>query len=205
MESVSNHIVSEFALAHPVQLIAGFIALFAFIPYILYVRNSKDSEPHMSMWIVFCTINTLALVSLVKESEPIFMALAFFVGAFITLIYVKKHSSKTMFSSMEKICMLIAFIGAIAYFMDGTFGTASAVIAMLAGTLPTLLDTWKNPKNESILGWALFGTATSINLFYALAMSEDPKTMATLLYPVGILFVDVPMAIAVLRGKILSA
>ena len=186
-------------------MVAGVIAILAFVPYIISILRKK-TKPVLATWIVFFVLNWFTVISIMNMNEQtaLFVPWGFAIGASLTLglafVYAESYKLSDMFSKMDIICLVIASMGVTTMIItgDGTIALYSSLFAFIVGATPTVIHCLKKPEEEDALAWILFGLTAILNLMHV----PNWESFDTAIYPIVNALIDVPIALIMLRAKL---
>lgn len=161
-------------------MVAGFVSLVAFIPYIISILRGK-TKPNRASWWIWTVVGFMLAASYGASGakDTMWVALSYLIGPFATAILSVKFGEGG-WTQFDRVCIICAALSAVLWFIFD-----SPVVALLiniiidgAGALPTIRKTWSEPENEDRLSWALFFTGNALNL-----LAVNPWTFAIAIYP----------------------
>ncbi len=163
-----------------IGLIAGFVSLIGFIPYIISIIRGK-TRPNRASWWIWSFIGFLLLASYAASgaTDTIWVPISYVIGPFITALLSIKYGEGG-WNIFDRSCILVATSSAVLWFIFD-----SALIALVinlaidtSGALPTIRKVYLDPDSEDKLSWFLFCTGSGLNL---LAINEWSFVIAS--YP----------------------
>ncbi|MFH2106571.1 MAG: hypothetical protein ABII22_04870 [Candidatus Micrarchaeota archaeon] len=188
--------MSELVLdANTIGMIAGFISLIAFIPYIHSVLKSGKKPNRASWWIwtfagILLTISHYSLGGHTTIWVPLTIILGPLAVAIISLKY-----GEGGWTTFDKCCIASVLVSVLVWFILGPQFTLYINIAIdFLGALPTIRKVYRNPNSESLTAWSLFFIADFINLFAIQVWKLD-----VIIYPVYLTLLCVAVVSLILR------
>lgn len=154
------------------SVLASFIAIVAYIPYLIDMFRGKN-RPHLYTWISIVLVTTIvAYIQLIGGAG--FGAIPTIIGALIDIVilfYCFKYGTKDIVS-LDKVCLFISIIGVLAYFVLRNIPVVSLVIVTIAEVvsfIPTFRKTRNDPYSESLTSYYI----VLIKLFLIIAALQS--------------------------------
>ncbi len=151
-----------------IGIIAGVLALVAFIPYIISVIKGK-TNPNITTWWIWSFIGVLLCLSHYKtihSLNSLWVPISYALGPIAVAILSIKYGNRE-FGWLERFCVLISALGFILWMY-----TTSPILALIynlvidfLGSLPTFRKAYNEPHTEDFKAWILFSVANMLNLF----------------------------------------
>jgi len=170
-------------------LLAGAIAFFAYLVYIVSVIRGKTKPNRASWWIWSFMGLVLALSYQFSGAEnTIWVPYVEFLGPFLIAILSIKYGEGGLSNKTDIICLLGALVSIILWIIFNN--PVVALITNLASDsfaiFPTIKKSFLRPEGEDFWAWFGTGIADMINLF-----AVERFTFAILIYPVYMLISDI--------------
>jgi len=160
-------------------VIAGLIAISAYIPYVKSIVR-KEIEPRGTSWLIWALIQLFVAISLIKagEKNTIWFPIAMMSGNIVITIICRRQFGKL--SLLEKWCVGLA-VFSIPWMMVGlpTLALAINIFAKLLGSLPTYQKLLVAKGKEDMVAWSMYSLACVF-----LILSVESWTVGGLLYPI---------------------
>ncbi|MEJ0002314.1 MAG: hypothetical protein WDN09_04075 [bacterium] len=174
-------------------MIAGVIALMAFIPFIIAIL-SKKAKPSIITWTTWAIVNLLLLKSYYDSGahNTLWLPITFFTGDVIICLLSLKYGEKII-TRFDKICIALTvlnILGIVLFSYDKHAVLALSVITLFVGGLPTVKKSWLRPQNENRLVWSMFTVAAVLNLLSI----EDWSRWEIIAHPLYVFLIDVGVA-----------
>ncbi len=169
----------------------SFFAVLAFVfsalSYIWFISGvlTSKTRPTISSWISWGLMDATVLAGMVAQHEIAWQMVAYVlgVGAVISASLWKKAS--VGWTMMDTICVTIvmASIAGWVFTGDADMAIVLGLVAAVVGSIPMIVNTWKNPANELLLPW-LFILAGGISgvlaiTNWSIAGAATPVVFAT--------------------------
>ena len=146
--------------------IAGILALVGYIPYILSTIAGQ-TQPNKATWFIWTLVGGLIAFSYLAEGDPntIWLPLGYFLGPLIVAILSLRYGY-AVWTKLDIACVVIAVISIIPWVLskDATFTLIINVLIDMAGAIPTLVKTYREPETEDFTAWLIFFIANTIQL-----------------------------------------
>lgn len=137
------------------QTIAGIIGLGAYIP-LLYGIYRNDIKQNFVAFMLWAILDIIVVITTKLQNGNYMLPLAYALGATLVTISlgIKKQVAwswiETLTSFLVLVCLLVwGFVGPKA-------GTLASSIAVVIAGIPQVIDTYKKPKESSVLVYFLF-------------------------------------------------
>lgn len=152
------------------QMDIDLLVLAGILPAIAYVRICYgivrgQIRMNIATWMIWAIVNTITTSSIIASGFTYpWMNLAFTVGSFMVLLLSLRGGS-WKWGHTETVCALAA-VAAMTFwfFMGPTMALLLGVMAMAAGGIPQLIDTYHSPENQAELDWILFEIGSLLSL-----------------------------------------
>lgn len=181
-----------------IGLIAGMLAIVAFLPYILSILKGK-TRPNKTTWWVWTIIGGLVLLSYysVGANSTLWVPIALFVGMFATAVLSLKYG-ESGWSKLDLYCLGGGAVGIILWiiFSEPLLALVASMFVSFVGALPTIKKTYIDPAGEDRLAWILFSIADIVNLF-----AIEQWVFAIAIYPICLFIIDGTITALALRTK----
>ncbi|MGC9599128.1 MAG: hypothetical protein ABSE18_01960 [Minisyncoccia bacterium] len=164
--------------------LSGILFFVAFLPYIWAILHHQ-TVPSPVSWAIWASIDALSLIAMRKEKAAIGQLTGAVVGASAVAILALVFGKPSM-GSVEWITIAIAALGIILWQVknDALLGLVCAQIATLVGGVPTIVDGYRNPKQEDPIAWSIWFLSCVCALFaikkWNLANALQPLVFTTI-------------------------
>lgn len=181
---------------------SGIITALAYLPYILAILEEGSTvRPNRASWFVWWVIDATSVAALLAAGAymAIPMFAAFTIGS-TAVLYLSIKRGEGGFEKLDLTCVSIAAIGIWLWISSGdpVLAIFALMVAAVAGTMPTILKSWRNPLSEDFLTWAIFTSGGFLGV-----MAIDSASFAAFAPPFNIFFLQVmiltPLALNVWR------
>lgn len=138
------------------SVFAGLLFLMAFFPYIKAIRRG-ETKPRKSTWLIWATLDTIILASLIAKHAVNGQILGAVAGAWIVTLLAFRHG-ESGWKRLDIFCLAGATVGLILWAVtrDPVLGLGISIVVLLIGALPTIVNAWKHPEQENKLAWTLY-------------------------------------------------
>jgi len=181
-----------------IGIIAGVLAISGYIPYIYSILKGR-TQPNRATWFIWTVIGGLLAFSYLAEGDQnsIWLPMGYFLGPLITAILSLKYGYAT-WTRLDTICITAALISIIPWVLsDNAMATLLINVGIdVAGAIPTIVKTYREPETEDLTAWVFFFVANTLQLF-AISMWN-----LAALYPIYLFLLATTIVIFILRGKI---
>lgn len=181
-----------------IGIIAGILALLGYIPYIISIIKGK-TLPNKATWFIWTVVGALLAFSYLAEGDEnaIWLPLGYFLGPLIVAVLSFRYGYSA-WSRLDKICIIGAGISILPWVLskNATLTLLINVLIDMAGALPTLVKTHREPETEDITAWLIFFIANTIELF---AISS--WNISTI-YPIYLFLLAGAIVVLILKDKI---
>ncbi len=182
-----------------VAIVAGLIAIFAIIPYILDTVRGK-TKPNVVSWFTWTLLLGVATAGAFASDEPrtAFLSLGDFIGTGITLLVGIKYGF-AKFSLFDGLCQFAIIAGLVLWliFDSPAIAILAAIIIDTFAALPTLRHAWLKPNEET---WQTFAILTFASCLTLLTLTSI--TFAGIAFPLYLLIINTSIAgTVVIRRK----
>jgi len=175
-------------------IIAGAIALTAFIPFVSAILKGK-AKPSIITWTTWTVVNILLIKSYYDSGahNTLWIPIAFLAGDVIICLLSFKYGEKIITKLDTAVIALTAIniLGIIIFSYNKHVVLVLAVATLVIGGLPTIKKSWLRPQNENKLVWSMFGFAAILNL----CSIEDWSRIEIIAHPLYVFTIDVSVAV----------
>lgn len=185
-----------------IGILAGFISVVGFIPYIAAIYQKK-TKPNQATWCIWTIVGFILLASYYSSGAtstiwvPACLAFGHLIIAIMAFIYGERD-----WSDFDKTCLIGTGISLILWWWYD-----SAIIALclniaidFLGALPTIKKAYYKPHTEKALPWVLFLIAHILNL----SALSFPWSFQIVAYPLYLFLVVATIVVLLLRSQIKS-
>jgi hypothetical protein len=150
-----------------VGVVAGLVTLAGFVPYILSIRRG-EAKPNRATWWIWTIACGALFASYYASGErsALWVPLSYVLGPLIIGALSLKHGEGG-WTKFDLGCVGASVLGLLAWGLSGS--PLVALVANmgvdLAGAMPTIRKTYRNPTSESSTAWTFFFVGSALNLF----------------------------------------
>lgn len=148
-------------------LLAGLIALSAYVPYVVRALRGEN-RPNRATWLIWNVLGFVLLASYysVGATDTLWIPLFNQLG-FLAVLWVSVKHGEGGWSGIDRWCLAGAGLGlALWWAFDSPMMALLMGIAVdLMGAIPTLKKAYADPAHEDRLAWLIFLCANTLNLF----------------------------------------
>lgn len=181
-----------------VGLVAGGLALSAFVPYIIAILRG-ETRPNRATWVIWTVVGLILTTSYYSSGahHTLWAAASYVVGPFVVVILSVKFGEGG-WTRFDRFCLFGAWASVPLWWLSGS-PLVTLVINMVIdtlGTLPTIRKSYYNPQGEDRTAWALGLAGATANLFAIEVWSFEIAA-----YPVYMFLNIAPVAALVLLPR----
>jgi hypothetical protein len=179
-------------------LIAGILALAAFVPYIIAILRGS-TRPNRATWFIWTVVGLLLATSYYSSGarHTLWAAASYVVGPFVVAVLSIKFGEGG-WTWFDRLCLLGAGASVPLWWLSGSPLVALVINLVIdtLGTLPTIRKSYYNPQREDRTAWALGLAGATVNLFAIEAWSFEIAA-----YPIYMFLNAATIAALVLRPR----
>lgn len=172
-------------------LLAGAVALVAYIPYLRDTLSGK-TRPNRASWWIYTIVGTIGTGSTyLAGARWTLLAPAVYAVASLAVALLAIRRGEGGWSVLDRCCLGTAALSVAVWLISGDplLAVMMNSAADLAGSVPTMRKAWIDPARENRWAWLLYLVANSLTL---LAVPE--WTLAQGLYPSVLWFCSLVIA-----------
>lgn len=138
------------------SVLAGLLFLAAFVPYIQAIIKGQ-TKPAKTSWLIWATLDTIILFSLVSKHALNGQILGAVAGAWI-VTYLAFRFGRAGWQKLDVFCLAGSVLGLILWAVtrQPVVALSISVVILLIGAVPTIVNAWRNPSRENKLAWTLY-------------------------------------------------
>lgn len=179
-------------------LIAGFLSLVMFVPYIRDIFR-HTTKPERASWLIWSVLGGIAFFSQLAKgaSDSLWLTGVQTLGVFVIFILSIRYGAGGLVKR-DIAALIAAGFGLLLWYLTNEAAIALLfviVIDAIGGWL-TVLKSYEDPGSETLSTWVLSGTS---GVFAALAVGSVNYIL--LAYPVYIIAINYAVVIAILAGR----
>lgn len=150
--------------------LAFLFSIATYVPYTQAVLKS-NARPTISAWISWWIVDIAILAGIMASGEMAWQLVAYIVGVIFVLGASIYKGCAGGWTRLDFICLglVIVAVGLWAVTGNPRISIVITLIAMSIGTIPMLVNVWKNPTREPVFPWIL---VTIGGLFAVLAVQR---------------------------------
>ncbi|RAW00550.1 hypothetical protein DQQ10_13200 [Pseudochryseolinea flava] len=144
------------------QLIAGIIAMIAYIPLIVGIARNK-AEQSFAAFLLWALLDSIATITTYLEHGNYWLPFSNVIGTItVTLLLVVKR--QVSWSWVENVtAFLVIICVAIWYSAGEQAGIVASSLAVVIASIPQMVDTFKRPRTTPVLSYILFFSANVVS------------------------------------------
>lgn len=180
-------------------LVAGVIALLAYVVYVISILREKSKPNRVTWWIWAFMGLVLALSYKFSGAEnTVWVPYMEFIGPFIIALLSIKYGEGSFEDKTDLICLLGAILSIILWiiFDNPVVALVTNLIIDSFAIIPTIKKTYLRPEGEDFWAWFGTGIADTLNMF-----AVEKFSFAILIYPIYMLVSDLIIIIILLLKK----
>lgn len=179
--------------------IAGAVSLLGFVPYIVEIVQGK-TRPNRATWWIWTVVGAMLCASYFASGarHSVWVPLSYVVGPLITAILSLRYGEGG-WDRFDRGCLGASLISLLVWLVARSplLALAANIGIDVLGALPTIRKSYYEPEAESVLSWAVFLVADTLNLCAIGAWSP-----ATALYPLYLFVLAAILVTLMLRPRI---
>lgn len=168
--------------------------------YVLYAADilQRRAKPHRTTRFVIFAIVLIAFLSLSAQKSPVtiwLFGMSLF-GAFAILLLSLKYGMGG-WAKLDIASIIIAASGIIVWKLTNnpTLALYAAMVADMAGMVPTLVKTYRYPRTESGRFFLFSSFASGLNL-----LAQPAWKIYEVIYPLYLFFINLTVVVLIKRG-----
>ncbi|MBD2492819.1 hypothetical protein [Nostoc sp. FACHB-280] len=150
-----------------IGIVAGFLSLLGFLPYIFSIYQKK-TRPNRVTWCIWTVVGFILCFSYYSSGavNTIWVPVCSAIGHLIIAILGIKYGEGG-WNRVDRWCLLTAGISLILWwrFSSPIVALVINICIDFLGALPTIRKSYHQPYTEDIFTWSLFLSAHTLNLF----------------------------------------
>lgn len=179
--------------------VAGIIALFAYIVYVISILKRKTKPNRVTWWIWAFMGLVLALsYKFSGANNTVWVPYVEFLGPFTIALLSVKYGEGSLENKTDLWCLFGAVVSIILWIIFDN--PVIALVTNLAidsfAIIPTIKKSYLRPEGEDFWAWFGTGMADTLNMF-----AVERFTFAILVYPVYMLVSDLIIILILLKKK----
>lgn len=137
--------------------ISGIIFLGALVRYMVAIRKGY-TKPVLASWIIWWSIDFLALASMLKAGVVSYQMIGVVLGAGGVIFCAIKWGDRGRWNMIDYTYMVIGALGAALWAMtdDPILGVVFSQIGIFTASVPTFKAAWSKPENEDRASWMAY-------------------------------------------------
>jgi hypothetical protein len=176
-------------------VIAGVLALTAFVPYIIAILRGS-TRPNRATWFIWTVVGLLLATSYYSSGahDTLWVPVAYVAGPLVVAVLSIKFGEGG-WTWLDRLCLFGAAASAPLWWLSGSPLIALVINLLIdaLGALPTIRKSYYNPQGEDRTAWALGLAGATVNLFAIEAWSFEIAA-----YPVYMFVANATIAALVL-------
>jgi hypothetical protein len=166
--------------------ISGILFFVAFLPYIWAIINNPAAGPSPISWLIWASVDTLALLAMKKRKAFCGQLIGAVAGAWIIAVLAIISGKPTTMGVIEWICIVGATLGIVLWQKTDNADTAiiCSQLTVFIGAFPTFVSSYTNPSKEDPIAWSVWFVSCICALFaikkWNLAEALQPLTFTAI-------------------------
>ena len=134
------------------SIIAGFLFILEFVPYIRAILRKK-TKPAKASWIIWASLDTITLAGMFFKEAVNGQILGAVLGAWVVVAFTLKYGTLGFWTKLDKFCLTGAVLGIVLWqvFSNPVLGIMTSLSVVFLGSIPTFASAWKDPSRENKL------------------------------------------------------
>ena len=180
-------------------LVAGIIALLAYVVYVVSIIRGK-TKPNRATWWIWAFMGLVVGISYYASGavNTIWVPFVEFIGPLSIALLSIKYGEGGLDNKTDLVCLFGAIFSILLWivFNNPVVALVTNLVVDSFAIIPTIKKSYLRPEGESFWGWFGTGLADSLNMF-----AVERFTFAILLYPIYMLVSDLIIIITLLLKK----
>lgn len=180
-------------------MIAGLIALLAYIVYVISIFRGK-SKPNRATWWIWAFMGLVLALSykFSGANNTVWVPYIEFLGPFSIALLSIKYGEGGLKNKTDLICLFGAIISIVLWiiFNNPVIALVTNLVVDSFAIVPTIKKSYLRPEGEDFWAWFGTGLADTLNMF-----AVERFTFAVLLYPIYMLISDLIIIFILLLKK----
>lgn len=167
----------------------------AYVPYIASILRS-NKQPTLSTWVSWGLMDVAILAGMVTAGEIAWQMVAYVIGVSLVIGASLYKCATIGWTHLDSGCLTIVTVAIGLWVVTGDPNIAIilSLVAVTVGTVPMVVNIWKDPVREAIFPWLLFLAG---GIFGVLAIPT--WNIAAALTPVWFLVLQVAIVLLIAR------
>jgi hypothetical protein len=139
------------------DILAFVFSVAAYFPYTKAVLSSK-AQPTISSWISWLIMDSAILAGMLAQHTIAWQMVAYIIGVgFVIGASLWKRATIGL-TRLDSFCLSVVLIAVLLWALSGDPDIAImlSLVALIVGTIPMIVNVWRNPSREPLLPWILF-------------------------------------------------
>lgn len=181
-----------------IGIVAGFLSLLGFVPYLFTICQGK-TRPNRATWWIWAIVGIILSASYYSSGavHSLWVPVCSAIGHFLIAIFAIKYGEGG-WNRFDRACFLGAGISLFLWwqFSSPLIALSINIVIDFLGALPTIRKSYYEPKTEDPLTWRIFLAAHTLNLF-----AINNWSFALSAYPLYLFSVTSIIVVLLLRSK----
>lgn len=180
-------------------IVAGVVAFFAYIVYIISILKGK-TKPSRATWWIWTFMGIVLAISYHSSGavNTIWVPYVEFIGPLSIALLSIKYGEGGLNNKTDLVCLFGAIISIILWiiFNNPVVALVTNLVINSFAVAPTIKKSYLHPEGEDFWAWFSTGLADSLNMF-----AVEKFTFAILVYPIYMLVSDLIIIFVLLIKK----
>jgi len=143
-------------IQNSLSVIAGFLALAGFLPYIIAIFRDK-ARPAKVSWVTWATLSTITLLAMYAKDALNGQIIGAVLGDWVVVVLAIKYG-KPGWTRLDVFCLVGAVVGIALWqaFSNPILAILASQCATCIGSIPTFVSAWHDPSKEDRTAWTIF-------------------------------------------------
>lgn len=150
-------------------LISAIVIFVSMFPYIKAIYNRSLERPVVSTWALWVLIGALLFVTNYDAGSrwdttlfPIFVGV---VNPALVLLFALRYGTY-VWTKIDTLCVVLCVVTIVVWQTTDSpvLGILGGILADFTAALPQLIKSWREPRDEPVLPWAMFVSASALSL-----------------------------------------
>lgn len=144
----------------PLNILIGGCVITLYIP--LWLSLSRGTlRQNIATWILWVVLDAIAFLSIWWQGGNYLLVALYVIGGSVT-IFITLRSRHFAWTKIESVTTLLVIVSIVMWALSGArMGTIMSTLGVVFAGVPQLIDSWRNPRENSVV---IYGGFTGVNV-----------------------------------------